>query len=660
MAGVQIDGVNNKIDFDDDLDTSISANTDDQLVFEAGGTEIVEFNATGVIIRDGTTITTADNTDTLSLTSTDADSSQGPNLRLYRNSSSPAGSDLIGTIDFEGRNNNSEDVVYAKIKSEISAVADGNEYGVLSFESMRNGTLTTAMQIGSGINISVADNADNLTLISTDADDAIGPNLRLYRNSGSPADADNLGTIDFEGRNDNSQDVVYAQFLTQADDVSDGNEDGIISLKAMTNGTSRELLRLSGNGGAVFNELSQDIDFRVESNGDVNRFVVDGGTDTVLFGTATADTVGGDVVANQIFGTGAATGALSIVRGVASTASGSLVFGKTRNTTYGSRTVVQSGDRLGNIIFHGDDGSDLNSQGAIIAAEVDGTPGNNDMPGRLIFLTTPDSAASAIERMRIRNNGRVNIGDVTNSHDGVFTATQTTAGDGYALFGRHSASSGTVRLLRGSFAAQAPNDNTSVFITMGDNSVTRFNVNSNGNVTNTNNSYGQISDERIKTNITDANSQWDDIKAIKVKNFERKHDVTQYGAGKKVQIGVIAQEVETVSPGLVGEGEPTVDEIKMSSAFGTLYTSDDAETKDGNDTVLYVAEDQDVIDGIKNVGDVKTEATHSKKIGDIKSLSGEKVKQVSYSVLYMKAIKALQEAQTRIETLETKVAALEG
>ena len=83
----------------------------------------------------GVTITTADNTDTLSLISTDADASQGSNLRLYRNSSSPADSDLLGTIDFEGRNNNSEDVVYAKIKSEISAVADGNEFGVLSLEA---------------------------------------------------------------------------------------------------------------------------------------------------------------------------------------------------------------------------------------------------------------------------------------------------------------------------------------------------------------------------------------------------------------------------------------------------------------------------------------------------------------------------------------------
>ena len=39
---------------------------------------------------------------------------------------------------------------------------------------------------------------------------------------------------------------------------------------------------------------------------------------------------------------------------------------------------------------------------------------------------------------------------------------------------------------------------------------------------------------------------------------------------------------------------------------------------------------------------------------------GTKTKVVKYSVLYMKAIKALQEAQTRIETLETKVAALEA
>ena len=68
-------------------------------------------------------------------------------------------------------------------------------------------------------------------------------------------------------------------------------------------------------------------------------------------------------------------------------------------------------------------------------------------------------------------------------------------------------------------------------------------------------------------------------------------------------------------------------DIKMSSEFGTLY------------------EDGDTIPEGKQIGDVK----------EIKS----KVKSIGYSVLYMKAVKALQEAMTRIETLEAKVKALE-
>jgi len=45
---------------------------------------------------------------------------------------------------------------------------------------------------------------------------------------------------------------------------------------------------------------------------------------------------------------------------------------------------------------------------------------------------------------------------------------------------------------------------------------------------------------------------------------------------------------------------------------------------------------------------------------DMDSDGGETAKVVAYSVLYMKAVKALQEAMARIETLETKVAALEA
>ena len=105
---------------------------------------------------------------------------------------------------------------------------------------------------------------------------------------------------------------------------------------------------------------------------------------------------------------------------------------------------------------------------------------------------------------------------------------------------------------------------------------------------------------------------------------------------------------------LIKESDPTSADILSDASFGTLWTKDDSETQDA---VLYTADSQEVIDGDKNVGDIKTPST--KQIGDVKEVK-QKVKGVSYSVLYMKAIKALQEAQTRIETLETKVAALEG
>ena len=123
---------------------------------------------------------------------------------------------------------------------------------------------------------------------------------------------------------------------------------------------------------------------------------------------------------------------------------------------------------------------------------------------------------------------------------------------------------------------------------------------SNGNIQNTNNSYGQISDVKLKENIVNANSQWDDIKGIQVRNFNFKEET---GSPTHTQIGVVAQELETVSPGLVYETPDTDDE--------------------GNDL-------------------------------------GTVTKSVNYSVLYMKAVKALQEAMDRIETLEAKVAALEA
>jgi hypothetical protein len=87
-----------------------------------------------------------------------------------------------------------------------------------------------------------------------------------------------------------------------------------------------------------------------------------------------------------------------------------IVLQRSRNGTVGSHTVVSNGDILGGIQFNGSDGDSFETA-AWIKAEVDGTPGNGDMPGRLVFSTTADGASSPTQRMRIANSGYVFVGD---------------------------------------------------------------------------------------------------------------------------------------------------------------------------------------------------------------------------------------------------------
>jgi len=128
---------------------------------------------------------------------------------------------------------------------------------------------------------------------------------------------------------------------------------------------------------------------------------------------------------------------------------------------------------------------------------------------------------------------------------------------------------------------------------------------STGNVTNANNSYGATSDLKLKENISVASSQWDDVKAIQVKKYSLKSD----NLSSANQLGVIAQDLE-------------------ASGMGGLVEND----------VMPITGEDGIVDP------TQTETT----------------KQVKYSVLYMKAVKALQEAMIRIEALETKVTALEN
>jgi hypothetical protein len=73
-------------------------------------------------------------------------------------------------------------------------------------------------------------------------------------------------------------------------------------------------------------------------------------------------------------------------------------------STIGTHSVLSNNGVMGELIFEGSDGTGF-IEGACIRAEVDGTPGTNDMPGRLMFATTADGAATRTDRWQIGNNG---------------------------------------------------------------------------------------------------------------------------------------------------------------------------------------------------------------------------------------------------------------
>lgn len=91
------------------------------------------------------------------------------------------------------------------------------------------------------------------------------------------------------------------------------------------------------------------------------------------------------------------------------TAHGIVILGKSRGAAIGTHAAVQSGDLVGQINYRASDGTNFIAL-ASVRAYVDGTPGTNDMPGKLSFWTTADGAASLTERMSIDSAGLVTIG----------------------------------------------------------------------------------------------------------------------------------------------------------------------------------------------------------------------------------------------------------
>jgi hypothetical protein len=91
------------------------------------------------------------------------------------------------------------------------------------------------------------------------------------------------------------------------------------------------------------------------------------------------------------------------------------IFAKHRSNSIGGTTVVIADDQVGTLSFQGSDGTEF-VEAARIEALVDGTPGANDMPGRIVLSTTADGASSPTERMTLYSSGNIKIGNTSSAY----------------------------------------------------------------------------------------------------------------------------------------------------------------------------------------------------------------------------------------------------
>ena len=181
-------------------------------------------------------------------------------------------------------------------------------------------------------------------------------------------------------------------------------------LPAISGANLTGLSSFDPDGAVTINESSADVDFRVESNSNTHQLFVDGGNSMVMIdqvaNPGTRALIGGESNGLQIKGNSNSSSYLGITRHTADGDSPAIKFLKSRNTSVNSYTIVQDNDYLGEIGFHADDGTDYSTRGASIQARVDGTPGTNDMPTKLLFNTTANGANDTTERLAILSDGR--------------------------------------------------------------------------------------------------------------------------------------------------------------------------------------------------------------------------------------------------------------
>jgi len=218
--------------------------------------------------------------------------------------------------------------------------------------------------------------------------------------------------------------------------------------------------------------------------------------------------------------------------GIASAGANSVIsMGRSSGTDPAAFGLVASEDTLGVLTFNGGDGSSR-VPAARIVAEVDGTPGANDMPGRLVFSTTADGAGFVTERMRITQSGNTLFGCTTDPSASVAGAGFIRQSNGRSVLITSSSSTASNFLM----AFYNPNG------LVGD-------IRTDGSAT----AYNTSSDYRLKENVVPLTGAIDRIQQIPVHRFNFIADPD------KTVDGFIAHEAQAVVPECVTGTKDEVD-----------------------------------------------------------------------------------------------------
>jgi len=296
--------------------------------------------------------------------------------------------------------------------------------GISTYSSISVGSATTTNNANKSINIglgaSIAQHADNTLSFGTNGDERVRIDATGQFNIGVAATIFANGNATFAGivttaRLGNTYVTSQLGIGGAAADYQNLHiHDADPRIRIQSSGTNAAKIQFadSGSGDVGVIEYSHsDNSMRFNTNSG-ERVRIDS-SGRVLVGTSAGRSAAGVTAQLQVEGTSYDTASLNLIINANSNQPPYLSLAKTRGTSDGSSTIVQANDYLGIIQFCGADGTDIESRGAEIYAQVDGSPGSNDMPGRLVFKTTADGAASPTERLRIASTGQVGLGTAT-------------------------------------------------------------------------------------------------------------------------------------------------------------------------------------------------------------------------------------------------------